>query len=74
MRQRFVLDEAVLASRLNGLLVQAHRVGVSPFEAGDLGQHQRVLIGESRRIVFRPLAQLFAVSGQEFAPPLLLAG
>ncbi len=57
--QRFVLDEAVLASRLNRLLVQLHRVEGAPFEAGDLGRHQCVLIAESRRIVFGPLAQLF---------------
>jgi hypothetical protein len=37
MGQRLVLHEAVLPSRLNRLLVQAHRIGVSPFQAGDLG-------------------------------------
>jgi len=45
MGHALVLDEAVLASRLNGLLVQTHCIGVSPFEAGDLGRHQRVLVG-----------------------------
>ena len=39
----FVLDEAVLAGRSNGLLVQTHCVGVSSFKAGDLGRHQGVL-------------------------------
>ena len=47
---------------------------VSPFEAGDLGRHQCVLVGESRWIVFGPLAQLFPVRRQEFAPPGLLVG
>src|SRR5258708_18927030 len=36
MCQAFVLDEAVLASRLNRLLVQLHRVEGTAFEAGDL--------------------------------------
>src|SRR5258706_15122895 len=36
MAQALVLDEAGLPSRLNGLLVQTHCIGVSPFEAGDL--------------------------------------
>src|ERR1700722_16432228 len=55
----FVLHETVIASRANGLLVKAHGIGVSPFEPGNLGRHQRVLIGESRWIVFGPLAQYF---------------
>src|ERR1700716_2177716 len=50
MGQALVLHEAILASRSNGLLVQTHCIGVSPFEAGDLGRHQGVLIGESRRV------------------------
>ena len=64
----------MLASRLNGLLVQTHGVEVSPFEAGDLGRHQRVLVAERRWIVVGPLAQLFAVRRQEVAPPGLLVG
>ena len=68
MGQGFVLDKAVLASRFNGLLIQAHCVGVSPFEARDLGQNQGVLVGEGRRIVFGPLAQLFPMCRQKFAP------
>ena len=64
----------MLAGRANGLLVKAHGIGVSPFDAGDLGRHQRVLVGERRRIVFGPLAQLFPVRRQEFAPRLLLIG
>ena len=72
MGQALVLHETVLARRSNGLLVQMHCIGVSPFEAGDLGQHQRVLVGESRWIVVGPLAQLLPVRRQEFAPSLLL--
>ena len=59
---------------MNGLLVQTHCVGVSPFEAGDLGRHQRVLVAERRWIVVGPLAQLFPVRRQEFAPSALLVG
>src|SRR6266850_5145618 len=74
MGQALVLHEAVLASRSNGLLVQTHCIGVSPFEAGDLGRYQGVLIGESRRVVYGPLAQLLPVRRQEFAPLSLLVG
>ena len=74
MGDSFVLDEAVLASRLNGLLVQTHGDSVSPFETGDLGRHQRVLVGESRWIAVGPLAQLLLVRSQEFVPLLLLVG
>ncbi len=72
--EALILNEAVLARQQDGLLVVAHGLEVPPFEAGDLSQHQRVLIGEGRRIVFGPLAQLFPVLRQEFAPPLLFVG
>ena len=72
--QALVLHEAVVAGRSNGLLVQTHCIGVSPFEAGDLGQYQRVLVAEGRWTVFRPLAQLLPVRRQELAPPVLLVG
>src|SRR5258708_40153843 len=72
--QRFVLYEAVLASRLNRLLVQLHRVEGASFEAGDLSRDQCVLVGESRWVVFGPLAQLVPVCRQAFAPPSLLGG
>jgi hypothetical protein len=72
MSHAFVLHETVLASRQNGLLVQTHGIGVTPFEAGDLGRHQGVFVTERRWIVVDPLAQLFAVRGQEAAPLALL--
>jgi hypothetical protein len=68
----FVLHEAVIAGRLNSLLIQTHGIGVPPLEAGDLGRHECVLIGESRWIGFGPLAQLLSVRRQEFAPGILL--
>src|SRR6267142_7214769 len=58
MGQALVLHEAVLACRVNGLFVQTHCNGVSPFETRDLGRHQCVLVGERRWTVFGPLAQL----------------
>ena len=70
----FVLHKTMLAGRANGLLVKAHGIGVSPFETSDLGQYQLVLVCERRWIVFGPLAQLFLVRGQQFAPRLLLIG
>ena len=52
--QALVLNEAVLARQMDSLLVQTQCIGVSLFDAGDLGQNQRVLVGESRWINFRP--------------------
>ena len=59
--ESLVLDEAVLARRMDSLLVETQGIGVSLFDAGDLGQYQRVLVGEGGWIVFGPLAQLFPV-------------
>src|SRR5229473_1529024 len=56
MGQALVLDEAVLTRQVDSLLVQTHGIGVSIFEARDLGRYQLVLVGESRWIVFGPLA------------------
>ena len=53
---------------------KTHRIGVSPFEAGDLRRHQGVFVGERRRMVLGPLAQLFAVDDQELSPTGLLVG
>jgi hypothetical protein len=67
-----VLHETLLAGRLNGVLVPTHCICVPPFEARDLGQYQRVLVGESRWIVVGPFAQFLPVRRQEVAPPALL--
>ncbi len=72
MGDALVLDEAVLASGLNGLLVETHGIGVPTFDARELCRHQSVLVGERRWIVFGPLAQLFPMRRQEVAPPALL--
>src|SRR6266481_8625754 len=72
VRDGVVLDEAVLARQLNGLFVQAHRVGVTPVEARDLGRHERMLVAESRWIALGPLAQLCLVRRQAVAPAIPL--
>ena len=74
MGQALILHEAVFTRQMDSLLVQLHGVGVSLFEAGDLGRDQCVLVGERRWIVFGPLAQLFPMRQQEVAPGLLLVG
>src|SRR5271163_416616 len=72
--EAFVLNEAVLARQMNGLLVESLGVDVSLFDAGDLGQDQRVLVAEGGRVAFGPFAELFLVFSQGFAPRLLLIG
>ena len=70
--EALVLNEVVLTRRIDSLLVQTQGVSVSLFDARDLSQYQRVLVGERRRIVLGPLAQLFLVYPKEFAPSSLL--
>src|ERR1700694_78862 len=72
MGDALVLDEAVLASGLTGLLVQTHGIGVSSFKTRDLRRHQSVLVAERGWIVIGPLAQLFEVGRQEASPLSLL--
>src|ERR1700687_3948872 len=74
MAQGLVLYETVVARRSNGPLVQMHGVEVSPLEARDFSGQEGVLVGESRWIVVGPLAQLFQVRRQEFAPSVLRVG
>ena len=74
MGDALVLNEAVLASGLNGLLVPTHGIGVPACDARDLGRHQSVFVRERGRIVFGPLTQLFPVRRQEIAPTGLLIG
>src|ERR1700677_682905 len=50
-----ILDETCFSGPLNRLLIQTHGIGVPPLEAGDLGRHECVFIGESRWIGFGPL-------------------
>src|SRR6267143_4408925 len=46
MGKRFVLDEAVLTCRSNGLLIQVHCVEIAAVDASDLGGDQRCAVPE----------------------------
>src|SRR5260370_41872257 len=46
--QALVLNEAVLTRQMNSLLVKTQGLSVSLFEAGDLGQNQRVFVAGRR--------------------------
>src|ERR1700690_3298537 len=54
MGDALVLNEAVCASGLNGLLVQAHGIGVPTFDARDFGRHQSGAVLEILRAMLRP--------------------
>ncbi len=72
MGQALVLHKSILACRPDRLLVQPHGIKIPVFDASELGRYQRVLVAESRWIIFGPLAQLVQVRRQEFAPPVLI--
>src|ERR1700743_3528979 len=74
MGHALVLHEAVLASRLNGALVQTHGVGVPPLEPGDLRRYQGAFVAKGGWIVLSPHAQLLPMGRKEVAPPSLLVG
>src|SRR5262245_65896869 len=44
--ERLVVDEAVVARRTNGLLVELHRIGVTSLDARDLGGYQGSAVAE----------------------------
>src|SRR5580658_4355904 len=53
---RFVLYEAILARQANGRFEEALCIELSAVQARDFGFHYGVLVTESRRIIFSPLA------------------
>src|SRR5271163_3848108 len=67
--ESFVLNEAVVASRSSGPLVQTHGVGLAPFEARNLGAHQRRPICEVLGTVSRPRLKLQVVGGKRIPVP-----
>src|SRR5277367_7100568 len=72
--ESLVLNEAVVASRSSGPLVQTHGVGLAPFEARNLGAHQRRPICEVLGTVSRPRLKLQVVSIKRIpARPLRIA-
>src|SRR5271168_5123077 len=60
--ESLVVNEAVVASRSNSLLVKTHGVGLAPFEARNLGAHQRCPICEILGTMSRPRLKLQMVS------------
>ena len=64
MGDSFVLNEAVLACRSDGLLIQTHGFGAPTLDARELCRRQSVLVGEGRRIGFGPFAQLLPMRRQ----------
>src|SRR5260370_6877129 len=70
MRQGFVLHKPILARRPDSPLVQPHGIKVPAFDASKLGRYQRVLVAESRWIVFGPLPYFFTAHLRKFSPPV----
>src|SRR6266446_5367076 len=61
-----VLDEAVLARRAYGLLVQAHRVQLPGFQPRNLGAGQRRARRERCRAMVRPDHEPLVMGSQRF--------
>ncbi len=62
--ERLVVDEAVVAGRADGLLVEALGVELAAFDARDLGADQRGAVREVLRAVLGPHLELAVVGGQ----------
>ena len=58
MGDRFVLRELVPLRFIDGGSIETHRFAVRPGEPGDLGLHERRLMGEVLRAVRGPVDQL----------------
>src|SRR5215470_18402281 len=64
VRDSLVVDESVAAGRPVGLLVQAHRIEIATFDAGDLRADQRGAVLEILRAMLGPLSQLPVMRSQ----------
>src|SRR6266853_1363973 len=62
--ERLVVNEAVRASRADGLFVEPLGVELAAFEARNLGGDERCAVCEVRRAQLGPLLELVMVSGQ----------
>ena len=71
--ERLVVDKAVGAGRADGLFVEAHRLKIAAFDAGDLRAHQGGAVLEILRAVRRPDFELTVVGGHslEMLPALV---
>ena len=72
----FVMDEAVLARRADGLLVKPRGVAVPPFNPRHLRGHQRGTVLEVLRTVPSPELELLKMAGRgvDVLPPLVAGG
>src|ERR1700758_29187 len=62
--ERLVVDQAVVAGRSDGLVVEPLSIELPPVKAGDLGADQRGATRKVFRAVFGPLLELAVVGGQ----------
>ena len=62
--ERLVVDEAIVASKANGVFIQTLGIELAAFEAGDLGADQRSAVFEIFRAVRCPHLELRVMDGQ----------
>src|SRR5246127_4696013 len=62
--ERLVVDQAVVAGRSDGLVIETLSIELPPVKAGDLGADQRGATRKVFRAVFGPLLELAVVGGQ----------
>src|SRR2546430_1745141 len=74
VRERFVVDEIVLASRPDRRFIQALRIEFSPLDASNLGADQQRTVLEILWTILRPYTQLFVLSGQRLEMLVVLTG
>src|SRR6516165_2374796 len=63
MRDTLILNEAVFASRVNGLLIQMHGFEVSTLDSTDFSRDQRCAVREIFRAICCPTLKTILVSG-----------
>ncbi len=74
MGDRFVLDEAILTGRLNGLLIEVHCVEIAALDARDLCGDQFCPVSEILGAVLGQYNDLLVVGGECLAMPGPLLG
>src|ERR1700751_4066135 len=62
--ERLVVDQAVVACRSDGLVIEALSIDLPPVKAGDLGADQRGSTRKIFRAVFGPILELSVVGSQ----------
>jgi hypothetical protein len=74
MGQALVLHETLVAGRSNGLLVQTHCIGGSPFDSGDFRPDEGGSVLEILRAILRPDLELSVMRDQSLEMLLSLLG